>query len=124
MQCLLISLMLVVVQDSTLQVVNHTRVFALGDTSSQDVDVANFPATAQVAFQQADYVAWNLWASINGRALLSFRLAVSCVATNQCPETLFSSLTRQGISQKCCSCFQSVTTAAYIVNSEHGNLQH
>jgi demethylphylloquinone reductase len=31
------------------------------------------PATAQVAFQQADYAAWNLWASITGRALLPFR---------------------------------------------------
>lgn len=27
----------------------------------------------QVAFQQADYVAWNLWASINGRPLLPFK---------------------------------------------------
>lgn len=33
------------------------------------------PATAQVAFQQADYVAWNLWAAINGKPLLSFRCA-------------------------------------------------
>ena len=27
----------------------------------------------QVAFQQADYVAWNLWAAINNRPLLPFR---------------------------------------------------
>jgi hypothetical protein len=26
-----------------------------------------------VAFQQADYVAWNLWAAINGRPLLPFK---------------------------------------------------
>lgn len=26
-----------------------------------------------MAFQQADYVAWNLWASINGRPLLPFK---------------------------------------------------
>ena len=26
-----------------------------------------------MAFQQADYVAWNLWAAINGRPLLPFR---------------------------------------------------
>ena len=26
----------------------------------------------QVALQQADYVAWNLWASINGRQMLPF----------------------------------------------------
>ncbi|EFJ41470.1 hypothetical protein VOLCADRAFT_107672 [Volvox carteri f. nagariensis] len=31
------------------------------------------PATAQVAFQQADYAAWNIWAAINGRPLLPFR---------------------------------------------------
>jgi NADH:ubiquinone reductase (non-electrogenic) len=31
------------------------------------------PATAQVAFQQADYAAWNVWASITGRPLLPFR---------------------------------------------------
>ena len=30
----------------------------------------------QVAFQQADYVAWNLWASLNGRELLPFRYQV------------------------------------------------
>ena len=29
--------------------------------------------TAQVAFQQADYVAWNLWAAINRRPLLPFK---------------------------------------------------
>ena len=27
----------------------------------------------QVALQQADYVAWNIWASIHGRPLLPFR---------------------------------------------------
>lgn len=74
---MVISVLCVISQESTLQVVNHTRVFALGDTSSQSADFENFPATAQVAFQQADYVAWNLWASINGRALLSFRSVVS-----------------------------------------------
>ena len=30
-------------------------------------------AWVQVAMQQADYVAWNLWASINGRTLLPFK---------------------------------------------------
>lgn len=29
--------------------------------------------TPQVAFQQADYVAWNVWAAMNDRALLPFR---------------------------------------------------
>ena len=27
----------------------------------------------QVAFQQADYAAWNIWAAIHNRALLPFR---------------------------------------------------
>lgn len=61
--------------DSTLRVVNHARVFALGDISvanSKD-NQAPFPATAQVAFQQSDYAAWNLWAAMNGRPLLPFR---------------------------------------------------
>ncbi|KAI9073243.1 hypothetical protein K1719_044794 [Acacia pycnantha] len=31
------------------------------------------PATAQVAFQQADFAGWNLWAAINGRPLFPFR---------------------------------------------------
>lgn len=28
----------------------------------------------QVAFQQADFAGWNLWAAINDRPLLPFRL--------------------------------------------------
>lgn len=52
------------------------RVFALGDVSVTSVSPAGtLPATAQVAFQQADYAAWNVWASINGRELLPFRCA-------------------------------------------------
>lgn len=31
--------------------------------------------TSQVAFQQADFTGWNLWAAINDRPLLPFRLA-------------------------------------------------
>lgn len=70
------------------------RVFALGDvavevhpqepqqrpayasdasSSSLSPSHTRLPATAQVAFQQADYAAWNLWATINGRPLLPFR---------------------------------------------------
>lgn len=30
-------------------------------------------ALPQVAFQQADYVAWNVWAAINSRPLLPFK---------------------------------------------------
>lgn len=64
----------------------HERVFALGDVSGPEYSYedqgtaaassSSLPATAQVAFQQADYVAWNLWAAVNGRALLPFRWAV------------------------------------------------
>ncbi|KAL6761833.1 putative type II NADH dehydrogenase [Haematococcus lacustris] len=82
--------------DATLRVAGHARVFALGDicvadqgyvqdaastvgydapsrSSSSASATAAFPATAQVAFQQADYVAWNLWAAMAGRPLLPFR---------------------------------------------------
>lgn len=64
--------------DPTLRVLNHTRVFALGDVATvadgQRSDQATaLPQTAQVAFQQADYVAWNVWASINHRPTLPFR---------------------------------------------------
>jgi hypothetical protein len=34
--------------------------------------VASMYSPPQVAMQQADYVAWNVWASINGKALLRF----------------------------------------------------
>ena len=30
----------------------------------------------QVAFQQADFAGWNLWAAINDRPLLPFRLEI------------------------------------------------
>ena len=35
-------------------------------------EAAPLPATAQVAFQQADYAAWNVWAAINRKPLLNF----------------------------------------------------
>jgi hypothetical protein len=44
--------------------VSHARRHLLDELFSQLV---------QVAFQQADYVAWNLWAAINNRPLLPFR---------------------------------------------------
>ncbi|CAK0735911.1 hypothetical protein CVIRNUC_000660 [Coccomyxa viridis] len=64
--------------DPMLRVKDHPRVFALGDVSGSELpgppEAGNsLPATAQVAFQQADYVAWNLWASINRRPLLPFK---------------------------------------------------
>lgn len=80
--------------DETLAVLQSGgRIFALGDVavcspsgagasspgSGPDqqqqggVGEQAYPATAQVAFQQADYVAWNVWCAINGRPRLPFR---------------------------------------------------
>ncbi|KAJ4715191.1 alternative NAD(P)H-ubiquinone oxidoreductase C1, chloroplastic/mitochondrial-like [Melia azedarach] len=60
--------------DETLRVKGHPRIFALGDSSAlRDSKGRLLPATAQVAFQQADFAGWNLWAAINGRPLLPFR---------------------------------------------------
>lgn len=58
----------------TLQVVDHPEIFALGDLADcRDAQGQQVPNTAQAAFQQADYTAWNLWASLTGRPLLPFR---------------------------------------------------
>jgi NADH:ubiquinone reductase (non-electrogenic) len=64
--------------DATLRVNGHSRIYAVGDASSSSAEVMNadwdhLPSTAQVAFQQADYAAWNIWASMNGRTELPFR---------------------------------------------------
>ncbi|CAI0456197.1 unnamed protein product [Linum tenue] len=60
--------------DETLRVKGHPRIFALGDSSSlRDLKGKILPPTAQVAFQQADFTGWNLWAAINDRPLLPFR---------------------------------------------------
>jgi NADH dehydrogenase len=59
---------------STLQVVDHPEIFALGDLADcRDAQGQQVPATAQAAFQQADYVGWNVWASLTERPLLPFR---------------------------------------------------
>ncbi|MDJ0659441.1 MAG: NAD(P)/FAD-dependent oxidoreductase [Crocosphaera sp.] len=56
-----------------LQVIDHPEIFAIGDLAAcSDESGQPIPATAQTAFQQSDYCAWNLWASINGRPLLPF----------------------------------------------------
>lgn len=53
--------------------------FALGDAaavpgqSGSGSPAPSYSATAQVAFQQADYCAWNVYASLQGRPLLPFR---------------------------------------------------
>ena len=60
--------------DPTLNVKQQASVFALGDLAAcQDAQGKVVPATAQVAFQQSDYCAWNIWASITGRPLLPFK---------------------------------------------------
>lgn len=60
--------------DETLRVKGHPRIFALGDSSAlRDSSGKVLPATAQVAFQQADFTGWNIWAAINDRPLLPFR---------------------------------------------------
>ncbi|XP_059432074.1 alternative NAD(P)H-ubiquinone oxidoreductase C1, chloroplastic/mitochondrial isoform X5 [Corylus avellana] len=60
--------------DETLRVKGHPRIFALGDSAAlRDSNGRLLPATAQVAFQQADFAGWNLWAAINDRPLLPFR---------------------------------------------------
>lgn len=60
-----------------LQVLENNQIFALGDLSfledTKDNSSKNLPPTAQVALQQADYCAWNIWAMINDKPLLPFR---------------------------------------------------
>jgi demethylphylloquinone reductase len=59
---------------STLQAIEHPEIFALGDLADcHDAEGQQVPNTAQAAFQQADYTAWNIWASLTGRPLLPFR---------------------------------------------------
>ncbi len=63
-----------VITTPTLQGVDHSEIFAVGDLADcKDVEGQHVPPTAQAAFQQADYAAWNIWASITGRPLLPFR---------------------------------------------------
>ncbi|MEL6605557.1 MAG: NAD(P)/FAD-dependent oxidoreductase [Cyanobacteria bacterium J06614_10] len=60
--------------DPTLQVTGQPTIFALGDLADGvDTTGQTVPPTAQAALQQADYAAWNIWASLTGRPLLPFR---------------------------------------------------
>lgn len=54
----------------TLQIEGYEGIFAVGDIATTGEKI---PATAQTAIQQADYCAWNLWASLSDRPLLPFR---------------------------------------------------
>jgi NADH dehydrogenase len=57
-----------------LQALDQGNIYVLGDVADcQDANGQQVPATAQVAIQQADYCAWNLWASGTGRPLLRFK---------------------------------------------------
>ena len=59
--------------EPTLQVQGNPHIFALGDVAEcRDATGQVVPATAQVAFQQAQYCARNIWASLNQSALLPF----------------------------------------------------
>ena len=56
-----------------LQAIEHPEIFAIGDLAAcYDESKQPIPATAQTAFQQSDYCAWNIWASITKRPLLPF----------------------------------------------------
>ncbi|GLJ50363.1 hypothetical protein SUGI_1073170 [Cryptomeria japonica] len=60
--------------EETLKVKGYHRTFAVGDLAGlRDPSGRLLPSTAQVAFQQADFAGWNLWAAINNRPLLPFR---------------------------------------------------
>ncbi|MFB2922652.1 NAD(P)/FAD-dependent oxidoreductase [Aerosakkonema funiforme] len=58
----------------TLQAVDRPEIFVLGDLADcQDTEGQQVPSSAQAAFQQSDFTAWNIWASLTGRPLLPFR---------------------------------------------------
>lgn len=60
--------------EPTLEVIDHPGLYALGDLADcKDAEGQSVPATAQSAVQQADFVGWNIWASLNDRPLLPFR---------------------------------------------------
>jgi NADH dehydrogenase len=58
----------------TLEAVDRPGVYALGDVADcRDAEGQQMPTTAQVALQQADFVGWNIWASLSDRPQLPFR---------------------------------------------------
>lgn len=62
------------ITNALLQAQGYEEIFALGDLADcTDAQGNKIPATAQSAFQQADYCAWNIWASLTNRPLLPFQ---------------------------------------------------
>ncbi|MGG6237494.1 NAD(P)/FAD-dependent oxidoreductase [Nodosilinea sp. AN01ver1] len=63
-----------IVVQPTLESVDRPGVYALGDAADcRDAEGQQVPTTAQVALQQADFVGWNIWASLSDRPQLPFR---------------------------------------------------
>ncbi|AFY70278.1 FAD-dependent pyridine nucleotide-disulfide oxidoreductase [Thalassoporum mexicanum PCC 7367] len=63
-----------VITEPTLQVQYHPELFAIGDLAlCRDADGQLLPANAQVAYQQSQYCATNIWASLNQRHLTPFK---------------------------------------------------
>lgn len=60
--------------DRFLRVEDNSHIYALGDAADcTDANGEKVAPTAQVAFQQSDFCAWNLWASLNNKPPLPFR---------------------------------------------------
>ena len=60
--------------NAKLQVIDRSEIFALGDLAeSFDATGQRVVSTAQSTLQQAQYVAWNIWACDRDRPLLPFR---------------------------------------------------
>lgn len=63
-----------IVTSNTLQAVGHDDIFVVGDAAAvTDVNGQKCKATAQVAIQQAECAAWNIWASLNNKKPIPFR---------------------------------------------------
>jgi demethylphylloquinone reductase len=60
--------------DPFLRAEGNPNIYALGDVADcTDANGEKVAATAQVAFQQSDFCAWNIWASLNDKPPLPFR---------------------------------------------------
>ena len=62
-----------IVADGQLKVKGYENVLALGDCASVQGPQGEFKGTAQVAMQQAEYAAWNMWAHVCGKPMLDFK---------------------------------------------------